>query len=202
MTSTDFGLHVHNWIVKTFSFLLIMKLLQHLDLQYFLLSGSWRRWLATYLLRKQQKRKWNGTAVALATCAFCVPPGNCSIYFVRICRIQTMMRVFDFYPMSTLHFVGFLFLKAKNSLGRVETLFDGNEPGLSFTGSGMRPMISWKATLFNWNFFSNNTKLVSCNWKHDFFDFNEFRNLWESINKIELRNWSFSRYIWVLIFFQ
>ena len=82
-----------------------------------------------------------------------------------------------FIQCSTCILLGCVFIMAKVSLSRVGTQSEGKEPWYRYFRSWIRLTISWTETLSILDNFSDNTKLVNCNRRHSFSQYNEFRNV-------------------------
>ena len=95
----------------------------------------------------------------------------------RVCKIQFVTRVCNNYPMLILHFFGMRIYNGKSLIRRNWNIVSGKRTKERYLSSGIRLTICWREALSIVDNLSNTKKLVNCNRRHSFSQYNEFSNL-------------------------
>ena len=93
----------------------------------------------------------------------------------RVCNIYFVTRVWNHFSMHALHNFGVRIYNGKSFIIKSWNIVRRKKPRYQYLSSGIRLIIRWTEALSVLEFFSNNTKLVNCNWRHSFSQFNEFK---------------------------
>ena len=101
-----------------------------------------------------------------------------------VCKKQFLARVCNHYRMLTIHFTGLRICNRKSVIIRSWNIVRGKKPWYRYMSSGIRLIFCCRETLPFLDFFSNNTKLVNCNRRHSFSQYNEFNNCLQKESKV------------------
>ena len=84
--------------------------------------------------------------------------------------------------------LGCVLIIAKVYLSRVVTESEGNEQRRRYLACGTRLNNCWRKTVFILDIFSRNTKVVNCNQRQPFLQYNEFSNMFWKKSRVQLES--------------
>ena len=144
------------------------------------------------IYRVKKGKRWDGTVVVLASSVHTAAGGNFTFYDQEVCKKHYLTTVSNHYLMLTLQTAGLRFYNGKSVIVKSWNRVTGKKPRYRYLSSGIRLISCWRETLSVLDVFSNNTKIVNCNRRHSFSQYNEFSNVFQRKSKVYLQPQWFS----------